>query len=155
MPNLNQIHKPFGGSSKRAQWLFSRAGSASSQHVLGPRWFVTLTQRFPCRRRAGLSHSRTRFPFIPAELNSSSHGASPLKCLGASRIIRLSGKTEIFSTHSQFPKNRIIKPAHEPSLCAVIFLLSSVLCFTLLGSRHPAELSSVSEVFSSKLLTAL
>lgn len=37
--------------------------------MLGPRWFVTLTQRFPCRRRAGLSHSRTRFPFIPAELN--------------------------------------------------------------------------------------
>lgn len=95
----------------------------------------------PAEGGLGLSHSSTRFPFIPAELNSSSHGASPLKCLGATRIIRVSGKTETFSTHSQFPKNCIIKPGHWPSLCVVVcFLLPSVLCFILLGNSRPAEL---------------
>lgn len=109
----------------------------------------------PAEGGLALSHSSTRFPFIPAELNSGSHDASPLKCLRASRVIRVSGKTEISSTHSQFPKNCIIKPGHWPSLRVVVcFLLPSVLCFILLGNSCPAELSSVSEVFSSILLTA-
>lgn len=36
MPDPNQTHKPFWGYSKHAQELFSRAGSAGSQHLLGP-----------------------------------------------------------------------------------------------------------------------
>lgn len=36
MPDPNETHKPFWGYSKCAQELFSRAGSAGSQHVLGP-----------------------------------------------------------------------------------------------------------------------
>lgn len=113
-----------------------------------------LLLRFPCKGGLGLSHSNTSLPFIPAELNRGSHAASPLKYFGATRIISMSGKTEIFSTRSQFPKNCIIKPGQWPCLSVVIcFLLPSVLCL-ILGSSCPTELSSVSGLFSSELRTA-
>ena len=104
------------------RWLAARAWATSG--------LLLRCSDSPAEEGPGLSHSSTRFPFVPAELNSGSHGASPLKCLRATRIIRVSGKTEIFSTHSQFPKNCIIKPGHWPPLCVVV-LFSPTLCALL------------------------
>lgn len=87
-----------------------------------------LLLRFPCKGGLGLSHRNTSLPFIPAELNRGSHAASPLKYFGGTRIISMSGKTEIFSTHSQFPKNYIIKPGH---LFLLLFVFSYPLCSAL------------------------
>lgn len=154
MPDLNRTHKPFWGSSKRAQGLFSTAGSGSLQHVLGPLLSRYSDVAIPLQKKGWGCHTAVQgfhlflqnwiaVLMVPLHSNAS----EPQESLGCQGKQKSSLQTHNFL--------KIVSSNLATGHLSVLsFVFYSVLCFILLGSSHPAELSCVSEVFSSKLLTA-